>query len=100
MCLRLCQDHCRSVLGALESRVHRQTLFSFEEVQRHNAAGHCWLILDGMVLDVTRWLPEHPGGDVIIPRQARREEGGGGRGTVLFCAKEHSYVGIMVDVLS
>lgn len=24
----------------------------------------------GMVLDVTRWLPEHPGGDSIIPAQA------------------------------
>lgn len=23
-----------------------------------------------MVLDVTRWLPEHPGGRNIIPRQA------------------------------
>ncbi|GFH14087.1 cytochrome b5, partial [Haematococcus lacustris] len=27
-------------------------------------------IMDGMVLDVTRWLPEHPGGSSIIPRQA------------------------------
>lgn len=24
----------------------------------------------GMVLDVTRWLPEHPGGRTIIPKQA------------------------------
>ena len=23
----------------------------------------------GMVLDVTRWLPEHPGGNTIIPAQ-------------------------------
>ena len=23
-----------------------------------------------MILDVTRWLPEHPGGDTIIPAQA------------------------------
>ena len=23
-----------------------------------------------MVLDVTRWLPEHPGGRTIIPKQA------------------------------
>jgi cytochrome b involved in lipid metabolism len=28
-----------------------------------------WLLLDGMVLDVTRWLPEHPGGATIIPAQ-------------------------------
>lgn len=25
---------------------------------------------DGMVFDVTRWLPEHPGGKTIIPKQA------------------------------
>lgn len=35
-----------------------------------NAAGFLWLILDGMVLDVTDWLSEHPGGKSIIPRQA------------------------------
>jgi hypothetical protein len=29
-----------------------------------------WLILDGMVLDVGRWLPEHPGGASIIPKQS------------------------------
>ncbi|GLE10905.1 hypothetical protein PINS_up023177 [Pythium insidiosum] len=26
--------------------------------------------MQGMVFDVTRWLPEHPGGSVIIPREA------------------------------
>ena len=35
-----------------------------------NAAGECLLLLDGMVLDLTRWLPEHPGGSTIIPGQA------------------------------
>lgn len=29
-----------------------------------------WLLLDGMVLDVGRWLPEHPGGATIIPKQS------------------------------
>ena len=28
------------------------------------------LMMDGMVFDVTRWLPEHPGGSGIIPAQA------------------------------
>lgn len=36
----------------------------------HNAAGGVWLVVDGMVLDVKRWLPEHPGGDRIIPQQS------------------------------
>ena len=32
--------------------------------------GDTWLLLDGMVLDITRWLPEHPGGSEIIPQQS------------------------------
>lgn len=31
--------------------------------------GETLLILDGMVLDITRWLPEHPGGSSIIPEE-------------------------------
>ena len=28
------------------------------------------MLIDGMVFDVTRWLPQHPGGSIIIPEQA------------------------------
>ena len=31
--------------------------------------GETLLLLDGMVLDITRWLGEHPGGSSIIPEQ-------------------------------
>ncbi|BDA41357.1 probable cytochrome b5 type B at C-terminar half [Coccomyxa sp. Obi] len=65
--LQSLQDYCRAKLGRLDSRIQMR---SFEEVKAHNAAGQCWLILDGMVLDVTRWLPEHPGGSRIIPAQS------------------------------
>ena len=41
-----------------------------EEITARNAEGECLLIVDGMVLDVTRWLPEHPGGSTIIPAQS------------------------------
>jgi len=27
-------------------------------------------MMSGMVFDITRWLPEHPGGSLIIPRDA------------------------------
>ena len=32
------------------------------------------VIIDGMVFDVTRWLPQHPGGSIIIPEQALNVE--------------------------
>ena len=40
----------------------------------HNERGGCWIVIDGMVLDVKRWLPEHPGGDRIIPAQSMNVE--------------------------
>lgn len=40
----LLQDYCRAKLGRLDSRIQTR---SFEEVKAHNAAGQCWLILDG-----------------------------------------------------
>ncbi|GJP83016.1 hypothetical protein CLOP_g13229 [Closterium sp. NIES-67] len=67
-CLKLksLADLCDQRLGLFESRIRE---YSFAEVAERNASGNCWLLLDGMVLDVTRWLPEHPGGDTIIPTQ-------------------------------
>lgn len=61
------QEVCEAKLGQSRERLR---LYTFEEVQAANVAGSCWLILDGMILDVTRWLPEHPGGSTIIPAQA------------------------------
>lgn len=38
-----------------------------EEVSRHNKADDCWIIMDGVVYDVTGFLNLHPGGmDVIM----------------------------------
>jgi len=39
-------------------------------LQRANSQGRSVLILDSMVLDVTSWLGQHPGGSSIIPAQA------------------------------
>ena len=35
-------------------------------VAQHNTAESCWVILYGNVYDVTRFLPEHPGGSKVI----------------------------------
>jgi len=36
------------------------------EVARHDQAGDCWMIIDGMVYDLTGWIEAHPGGDAIL----------------------------------
>ena len=37
-----------------------------ETVAKHNTAESCWVILYGDVYDVTRFIPEHPGGQKVI----------------------------------
>ena len=38
----------------------------WEEIKRHNARNDMWIVVDGQIYDVTRWLRKHPGGARII----------------------------------
>jgi cytochrome b involved in lipid metabolism len=45
-----------------------EKLFSEAEVAKHNTDADCWVIVGGMVFDVTNFLDDHPGGKAsIIP---------------------------------
>merc|ERR1712139_547618 len=39
---------------------------TMEEVAKHNSKASCWVVLDGKVLDVTKFLADHPGGELAI----------------------------------
>ena len=74
--IRGLEDATRKVLGSFDERV-RKAPIRLAEVNQRNAKGgqadprtETWLVLDGMVLDISRWLSEHPGGNTIIPDQA------------------------------
>ncbi|EJT97504.1 hypothetical protein DACRYDRAFT_96985 [Dacryopinax primogenitus] len=45
-------------------------VISFDEVQRHNTREDCWVVIEGQVYDVTRFLEDHPGGIASILRMA------------------------------
>ncbi|RHZ77409.1 hypothetical protein Glove_180g117 [Diversispora epigaea] len=45
-------------------------LISAQEVAKHNKRNDCWVIIHGKVYDLTNFLPEHPGGEKVILKQA------------------------------
>ncbi|KAF9110218.1 hypothetical protein BGX27_006636 [Mortierella sp. AM989] len=46
---------------------------SAAEVAKHNTPEDCWVIVNGQVLDVTKFLPDHPGGKKAILLFAGRD---------------------------
>jgi len=63
-------------------RQHKLPVFSKHEVSRHKSRESCWIIVNGLVLDVTGFLPHHPASFECIVKR------GGGDATEDF--KMHS----------
>jgi len=40
--------------------------YTMEEVAKHTSKTDCWVVVAGQVLDVTKFLGEHPGGELAI----------------------------------
>ena len=41
-------------------------IFTLADVSCHNNSSSCWIIIEGNVYDVGRFLDEHPGGEEVI----------------------------------
>ena len=54
-------DLCHSQSSSFESRVRKDKYIRFNEIQERNKHDELLIIIDGMVLDITRWINEHPG---------------------------------------
>lgn len=57
--------------------------YSMEEVQKHNKKDDLWIVVKGVVLDVTNWLDEHPGGPQALFSHMGRDAT---EGTYLSCS--------------
>merc|ERR1719398_447825 len=40
--------------------------YTLEEVAKHTTKTDCWVVVDGQVLNVTKFLPDHPGGELAF----------------------------------
>ncbi|XP_030532792.2 cytochrome b5-like [Rhodamnia argentea] len=41
-------------------------VFTLAEVSEHSIPKDCWLVIEGKVYDVTKFLEDHPGGDEVL----------------------------------
>ncbi|VVB15388.1 unnamed protein product [Arabis nemorensis] len=41
-------------------------VFTLSEVSQHSSPKDCWIVIEGKVYDVTKFLDDHPGGDDVI----------------------------------
>ncbi|KAF9737134.1 glycolate oxidase [Paraphaeosphaeria minitans] len=53
--------------------LREQRLISYEEVQKHATKDDCWVIINGLVYDMTDFLEAHPGGPNAIIQQAGKD---------------------------
>ncbi|KDQ53611.1 hypothetical protein JAAARDRAFT_72548 [Jaapia argillacea MUCL 33604] len=47
--------------------------YSLDDVKKHNKKDDIWVVVNGQVLDVTSFLPDHPGGEKAILLYAGRD---------------------------
>ena len=41
-------------------------VYTYAEVAEHNTHEDCWMVIENKVLDITKFLDEHPGGDEVM----------------------------------
>lgn len=41
-------------------------VYTFEEVSKHKTTDDLWIVYNGRVYDVTKYIDEHPGGEEVI----------------------------------
>nr|UTK45972.1 b5-C [Tripterygium wilfordii] len=50
-----------------------QRVFTLSQVAQHKSKKDCWVVIQGRVLNVTKFLEEHPGGEEVLLESAGRD---------------------------
>ncbi|KAI4337034.1 hypothetical protein L6164_015494 [Bauhinia variegata] len=48
-------------------------IFTLSQVAQHKSNKDCWLVINGRVLNVTKFLEEHPGGEEVLIELAGKD---------------------------
>ncbi|CAL5332513.1 hypothetical protein CsSME_00013983 [Camellia sinensis var. sinensis] len=51
----------------------KKRVFTIPQVAEHKSKEDCWFIINGRVLDVTKFLEEHPGGEEVLIESAGKD---------------------------
>eukprot|EP00760_Papus_ankaliazontas_P002907 PhM_4_TR11326/c1_g1_i1/m.51687 len=61
------------VLGELNAQVRSLKAFNRDEVAKHASADDAWIVIDGLVYNVTKFAKLHPGGTEVLLRHAGKD---------------------------
>jgi fatty acid desaturase len=59
--------------AAMVSMANDLDVFDMSEVVKHDNIDNCWVVIDGMVIDATSFIPVHPGGKTILAEKAGKD---------------------------
>ncbi|KAK6731845.1 hypothetical protein RB195_007977 [Necator americanus] len=67
---RLCGCSALSVFHKMSDNLKE---ISLSEVEKHSTVESCWIVMEGKVYDVSKFLNEHPGGAEVIAELAGKD---------------------------
>ena len=48
------------------AKTNKTKEYTLDEVAKHNTKSDAWIVINGKVANITKWIPNHPGGDIIM----------------------------------
>jgi len=56
----------RCLLSGLKKKAETLPTYTWDEISKHTGSTDKWIVIEGLVYDVSTWMKRHPGGAKII----------------------------------